>query len=128
MLRRLKNLLIRSAIVCYAIVGLFGQGLHSLPGCNHDFCCDEDQCGASGDSHGPVGSDSIVSAESTANHSGHDHANCPICQFQAQGQILTMPLNLGWVFQRATYRCDEKPLVAVIDPRQPYMSRVPPLV
>ena len=42
MLRIAKAVLVSSALLCYTVLALCGQGLHCLPGCGHDLCCDCD--------------------------------------------------------------------------------------
>ena len=118
MLQLAKNLLIRWLILSYGVIALFGQGLHALPGCCHDCdcgaaCCDDDGdcCGAVSDHAEPVHFElsglATVNRPSGEHHHEHDCANCAICQFQAQGQLTSVAVEVFWTFLRQDYCIDE---------------------
>jgi hypothetical protein len=81
MLVRPKQTFASGMLVVYAGMMLFGQGLHHFLGCDHE--------------HNLLAVRSEVRANSEASTTVraevvdhvHDADNCPICQFQAQGQI-----------------------------------------
>ena len=82
MLRRPKPAFVAGMLVLYAGMMLFGQGLHHLLGCEHEH--------ESLAAHSDVGASAEISpaihAAAVEEHI-HDTDACPICQFQAQGQL-----------------------------------------
>jgi len=125
MLHRLKNLLICFAALSYAATVLFGPALHSLAGCDHDSCCDLGEFLSLCHSSGAPSTPALASGDH--DHHEHDHANCPICQFQAQGQILTVPASVAWTFHLLAYRCDESTRIVASCAVASYRSRAPPI-
>jgi hypothetical protein len=81
MLVRPKRAFIAGMLVLYTGMMLLGPGLHELLGCEH-----EHAVLAPGSQAVPV-SDSSSAIRAEAVEHAHDADNCPICQFQAQGQI-----------------------------------------
>jgi hypothetical protein len=88
------RLIARMLLVCYGVIALWGQGLHSL--------VDEDGCEAGEHgvavveavSHSVCVSDAANSQElNSVSGVGHLHDcdHCPICQFQSLGQHYVVP-------------------------------------
>jgi hypothetical protein len=79
MLVRPKRVFTAGTLVLYAGMMLLGQGLHHLLGCDHEHelraACSQ-----------PSSNTSTAVRVEAVEHD-HDADNCPICQFQAQGQI-----------------------------------------
>lgn len=84
----------RVLLVCYGVIALAGQGLHSL--------VDDDGCDVG--EHGVAVVEAVlhsvdvsdaVSGQELSNVSGvghlHDCDHCPICQFQSLGQHCVVP-------------------------------------
>lgn len=80
MLVRPKRAFVAGMLVLYAGMMLFGQGLHHLLGCDHEHALQ---------SKVPHSCPSTAVRAVAAVEHGHDADNCPICQFQAQGQLAT---------------------------------------
>ena len=89
MARHLKPFFVSVMLVLYAGMMVAGQSLHALMGCEHD--------------HGPAGLSGPTEARASGEPSPavvageqhlHDADGCPICQFQAQGQLApSLPVN-----------------------------------
>jgi hypothetical protein len=80
MLVRPKRVFAAGMLVLYAGMMLFGQGLHHLLGCDHEHELLAVQTLTNCDASTAVRAEAVEHA--------HDADNCPICQFQAQGQIV----------------------------------------
>jgi len=76
-----KRVFAAGMLILYTGMMLFGQSLHHLLGCDHE--------------HEPLAvrsqaqpsSDAVTAVRAEAVEHVHDADSCPICQFQAQGQI-----------------------------------------
>jgi hypothetical protein len=81
MLVRPKRAIAAGMLILYAGMMLFGQGLHHLLGCEqeHQFLAVR--------SHVQPSSEASTATRAEGVEHAHDADNCPICQFQAQGQI-----------------------------------------
>jgi hypothetical protein len=69
-------------LVLYAGMMLFGQSLHHLLGCEHEHGSLAAHSEAVTAGHAAT----VVHFEAAVEHT-HDADACPICQFQAQGQL-----------------------------------------
>jgi hypothetical protein len=81
MLVRPKRTFASGMLVFYAGMMLFGQGLHHFLGCEHEHNLLAVQ------SEARANSEASAAIRAEAVEDAHDADNCPICQFQAQGQI-----------------------------------------
>jgi hypothetical protein len=85
MVRRPAPASVVGMLILYAGMMLFGQSLHHLLGCEHDAGTPADQAANS------VATATVaeaVTSEQAGDHN-HDADTCPICQFQAQGQLVS---------------------------------------
>ena len=80
MLRRLKPAFAAGMLILYAGMMLGGQSLHQLLG------CEDEHAFVPAHAVAEATDSAIVQVEATVEHS-HDADACPICQFQAHGQI-----------------------------------------
>jgi hypothetical protein len=81
MLRRPRTL-VAGMLVLYTGMMLFGQSLHHLLGCEHEHELLATHSGTGATEQAVA----VVHAEAADEHV-HDADGCPICQFQAQGQL-----------------------------------------
>lgn len=104
------------ALGVFAIVSVFGQGLHFLPGANHfssethgcDHCCH----------HGTA---PTTDSDSTLAH------DCLICRFLAQSQLKTdWPIELP-LAHNCDLLNDRQPLCTALSIVTLYLARAPPL-
>jgi hypothetical protein len=82
MARHLKPVFACGMLVLYTGMMLLGPSLHSVMGCEHDHV----PAGLTGPAESRASSEqslAIVAGE----QDGHDADGCPICQFQAHGQL-----------------------------------------
>jgi hypothetical protein len=128
MLRTLRTFVVWSGVVCYGITTMLGHGLHELFDADGDDCCDAQLACSSGPCAATTAD--VAALRPSDGHTGHDEANCPICQFQAQahGQMAALPVSFAWAFFRGTYLIDDTHLAIVSRAPKPYSSRAPPLV
>jgi hypothetical protein len=82
MKRHLKPLFAGGMLILYTGMMLFGQSLHALLGCEHDHAWAEPVAQTEGQAPGEFSS-AIVAGEQHLQEAD----SCPICQFQAQGQL-----------------------------------------
>jgi hypothetical protein len=83
MLRR-PRALVAGMLVLYTGMMLFGQSLHHLLGCEHEH--DHELLATRSGASATEQAAAALHAEATDEHV-HDADGCPICQFQAQGQL-----------------------------------------
>ncbi|HZZ71272.1 MAG TPA: hypothetical protein VFE24_03410 [Pirellulales bacterium] len=132
MLARLQTALVRAAALSYVLISLTGSALHELCGCEHD--C-ENPLGlvrdCASDRADLLGADAATELSSTGAIAAHpadadgELHECPICQFQAQGQWFAPPVAAENDFC-CLFCVAEPPVQSIVAPRQPYQSRAPP--
>ncbi len=82
MLRRPKPAFVAGMLVLYAGMMLCGQGLHHLLGCEHE----HELLAVSSETGTADDAATELHAGAAVEHT-HEADACPICQFQAQGQL-----------------------------------------
>ncbi|HEV7998698.1 MAG TPA: hypothetical protein VGP63_02385 [Planctomycetaceae bacterium] len=84
MLRR-PRAFVGGMLILYTGMMLFGQSLHHLLGCEHDH--DHEFLATHSGSGNATGQAAAGLHVEAADEHVHDADGCPICQFQAQGQL-----------------------------------------
>jgi hypothetical protein len=121
-LRRPANL-----ILCWGLAGILGGAsllgghLHDIFGIHHAGCLGSEACQSSeiACQHGPS-----VAAGHSANC--HDEANCPICNYLAQGQVVGERVQAEVVTASVPSISLPVPLFAPTPLLQPFQARAPP--
>jgi hypothetical protein len=121
-LRRPANL-----ILCWGLAGilgatsLLGGHLHDILGIHHAGYLGREACQSSEIAyhHGPS-----VAAGHSANC--HDEANCPICNYLAQGQVVGERVQAVSVTVSVANISLPAPLCMAGPPLQPFQARAPP--
>ena len=122
MLRRLANLVLRWGLAgILGVTSLLGTELHEICGIHHALYGDECGCEpATGTvQHGP----SLAVRQPQCSH---DEANCPVCNYLAQGRLLGERVEGPSVALSVPNRIPAILLVAPSPHLQPFQARAPP--
>ncbi len=112
-MRRARQYLLASLFALYGMATLCGPALHALPGFGHAECF--------GTYHGEGGTDGLPGEDTTS------HGDCPICHFNAQGQIVAEPDFDRCLDVVQVLPPDDPPLVFPPALERPSSPRAPPL-